>query len=542
MTLKLPADLDQLKQLAETEPKAQFTLAWFYLPEDVKQKMDFIDERYKEYWLAGIFDDFSIRDKNIVFPIAHEKHDLDKAFNWLKKAAESDFEAAYYPFAQLCFDASIFSQALEYSVKSKESDFAEGFCLLGNIYQTGSGVKQDHRLAYEYYKTAFRKGYKRSHAPYLSLIFINGFESDISWYPNKLDEIRDNSQELLIKLDCYAGKYLELLESNEWNEDFIDEQEYEKNRVYKSIKFNINWLVDTLNGVSQSAMVAKNNLLAKERELEETMAMFAHKFRSPLDAIIYNTEHEHQEKLYRQAAQTMRGLLDIFSLVATDADKLQDRLKQDCRGNGNLITAFSKVLDMVLLHLLSVSAKGLIRQHYLRYAKAQGLCDMETSSKQWYENCRELEQKLQQDWELSYAQLLGQSATLAQRLAWLESHFFKLELLGFERDDIRFDEYEVTESLLTIVLNEFLVNVFKYYASGEKESVVLEWISRDGHQVLACRNPSTRHDRTRIKGSGKGHVFLSALAGKIGSEFIKPNPADNFVVEFSLADELLISN
>jgi len=277
-------------------------------------------------------------------------------------------------------------------------------------------------------------------------------------------------------------------------------------------------------------------------ELEETMAMFAHKFRSPLDAIIYNTEHEHQEKLYRQAAQTMRGLLDIFSLVATDADKLQDRLKQDCRGNGNLITAFSKVLDMVLLHLLSASAKGLIRQHYLRYAKAQGLCDVETSSKQWYEDCRDVEQQLQQDWEQSYAQLLSQSATLAQRLAWLESHFFKLELLGFERDDIRFDEYGITESLLTIVLNEFLVNVFKYYASGESAPVVLEWISRDGHQVLACRNPSTRHERTRIKGSGKGHVFLSALARKIGSEFIKPKPADNFVVEFPLADELLISN
>lgn len=51
---------------------------------------------------------------------------------------------------------------------------------------------------------------------------------------------------------------------------------------------------------------AKNKKLEEsEKELEDTMAMFAHKFRSPLDAIIYNTEHEHQEKLYKQAAQTM---------------------------------------------------------------------------------------------------------------------------------------------------------------------------------------------------------------------------------------------
>jgi signal transduction histidine kinase len=281
---------------------------------------------------------------------------------------------------------------------------------------------------------------------------------------------------------------------------------------------------------------------AKNMELEDMMAMFSHKFRSPLDAIIYNTEHEHQEKLYKQAAQTMRGLLDIFSTISTDVDRLQDRLKQDSQGNGNLITAFGKVLDMVLLHLLSASATGVIRQHYLSYAKAHGFCDEGISSKQWYDDYQDLERQLQQEWEQSYAKLLGQSATLEHKLAWLELRFFRLELLGFGRVDIQFDEYGITESLLTIVFNEFLVNAFKYYASVENTPVAFEWTSRDGHQVLICRNPSTRHERTRIKGSGKGHIFLSALSRKIGSEFIKPKPADNFVVEFSFANELLISN
>ncbi|WKJ91804.1 hypothetical protein QZJ86_06605 [Methylomonas montana] len=278
-----------------------------------------------------------------------------------------------------------------------------------------------------------------------------------------------------------------------------------------------------------------------EYELEQTMSMFAHKFRSPLDAILYNSGHEHQPKLYIQAAQTMQGLLDIFSLISTDADKLQDRLKQDRQGEGNLVSVFGKTLDMVLLHLLSPSAKGIIRQHYLGYAKAHDLCDAGVSTKQWYEDYREMEQQLQHDWEQSYAQLLGQSATLEPRLAWLEQRFFKLELLGFGRINIQFEEYGITESLLTIVFNEFLINAFKYYASVENSPVVLNWVTRDDHQVLVCRNPSTRHERTRIKGSGKGHIFLSALARKIGSEFIKPKPADDFVVEFSLADELLIS-
>ncbi len=294
----------------------------------------------------------------------------------------------------------------------------------------------------------------------------------------------------------------------------------------------------------QQLELEKNNqrLKAKERELEETMSMFAHKFRSPLDAIIYNTSHEHQPKLYIQAAQTMRGLLDIFSIISTDADTLQPKLKQDCRGNGNLTLLFSKTLDMILLHLLSVSAAEKIQQHYLRYAKAQGLCAVDLTYKAWNEAHFELERQLQTEWEQGYAQLLSESASLEQRLAWLEPRFFKLELQGFDRADIQFKEYGITESFLTILLNELLVNAFKYYASAEAQPVVVEWLGRDGFQVLSCRNPSLRSERDRLKGSGKGHTFLSALARITGSQFSKPRPQDDYKTEFAIADQLLISS
>ncbi|WP_024299020.1 SEL1-like repeat protein [Methylomicrobium lacus] len=281
------------------------------------------------------------------------------------------------------------------------------------------------------------------------------------------------------------------------------------------------------------------SLKAKESELEETMAMFAHKFRSPLDAIIYNTTHENQVKLYTEAAQTMRGLLDVFSIISTDPDVLNERLKQDHRGTGSLMSVFGKTLDMIMLHLLSASATEKIQQHYLAYAKAHGLCAPELSFKSWYDDFYELEQQLQAEWEQSYAQLLMQSAGLEERLAWLEQHFFKLEIKGFDDADIRFKEFWVKESFLTILLNEILVNAFKYYSSPTRQPVVLEWAEREGCRVLSCRNPSTRSERTIIKGSRKGHAFLSALARKTGSRFTKPALQDDFVVEFGILNKFL---
>ncbi|PPD29469.1 MAG: hypothetical protein CTY19_17395 [Methylomonas sp.] len=286
---------------------------------------------------------------------------------------------------------------------------------------------------------------------------------------------------------------------------------------------------------------ANQDLKAKESELEETMAMFAHKFRSPLDAIIYNTTHDNQPGLYTEAAQTMRGLLDVFSIISTDETVLKTRLQQDKQGTCNLMAVFGTTLDMIMLHLLSVSGSEKIQQHYMTYAKAQGLCDAGIGRKSWDEDFFELERKLQGDWEQTYARLLTESADLDARLHWLEQHFFKLELIGFDSADIHFKEHGITASFLTILLNEVMVNAFKYYSSEDKQPVALEWVEQDGYQVLSCRNPSIQDERTMIKGSRKGHTFLSALARKTECQFNKPIPADNFVVEFGIPNELLLN-
>jgi hypothetical protein len=238
----------------------------------------------------------------------------------------------------------------------------------------------------------------------------------------------------------------------------------------------------------------------------------------------------------------MRGLLDIFSMIATDSETLVPKIQQDSYGSGRLATVLERTLDMILLHLLSAPAAAKIQQHYLCYAKTHDLCDAELSDRIWKEEYFELERQLQLEWEQSYAQLLADSVTLEQRLDWLEQRFFKLEVHGFERSDIQFKEYGDTESLLTIVLNEVLVNAFKYYGSPTRQSVVLEWLDRDRYQILRCQNPSQRNERNKLKGSRKGHVFLSSLARKTTSEFSKPKAQDEFVLEFGFMSELLISS
>lgn len=278
------------------------------------------------------------------------------------------------------------------------------------------------------------------------------------------------------------------------------------------------------------------------QELEDLMAMFSHKFRSPLDAIIYNTTHENQVKLYTEAAQTMRGLLDVFSIISTDPERLRDKIRQDIGGEASLSAVVLKTLDMLMLHLLSPAGAGKIRQHYLAYAEQQGLCPPGMSRKNWREDYYELERRLQTEWEQSFAELLGQPEDWESRQRWIETRFFRLELRGFDHNGIRFTPHGAAVSFLTILLNEVLVNAFKYYSSATQQPVVLEWTERDGWQVLTCRNPSVRGERMAIKGSGKGHTFLSTLARKTGSRFDKPTPQDDFVLEFAIPSDLFIAN
>ncbi len=450
-----------------------------------------------------------------------------------------------------------YERAFEWAEKSIKNGCGESYLIMGFMFAYGIGVEQDSQQAFEYFKEAEIHNHQGIADYFLAVFYAQGrgvkqSGNFASHYlqravPEKVREFYNVDGLLANTNETLGTKLLRLstnlhIASGNFNLARTEIKKYSENNP-DEMHFGVVYVdkAEELDKKNQELEEKNKQLQSSQIELEDMMSMFAHKFRSPLDAIIYNTTHENQVKLYTEAAQTMRGLLNIFSIISTDAEILKEKIKQDRLGSGKLATVFSKTLDMILLHLLSTSGAEKIQQHYMTYAKEHGQCAAEISYKTWSEDYFELEQVLQAEWEQSFALLLNQTATLEQRLAWLEQHFFKLELIGFERTAIQFKEYGITESMLTILLNEILVNAFKYYSSASKQPVVLEWTVREGYQVLICRNPSVRSERTIIKGSHKGHVFLSTLAHKTGSIFTKPTPQDNFVVEFGIPNELLIS-
>lgn len=299
-------------------------------------------------------------------------------------------------------------------------------------------------------------------------------------------------------------------------------------------------ITTVLNKIKNIELEKRNRELEqKEQELEEMMAMFAHKFRSPLDAILYNTSHGNTAEIYERHAQTMRGLLDIFSLISTDQDVLVNKLAKDIVGDGNLQKLLEKGIDMVLLHLLTESGSDKIHQHFLSYAKKTDAVAQTTNAADWYNEYYDLEDELRVAWQREYAKLIETKSSLEDRLKWIEQYFFKLEITGFD-NSIRFKEYGITESFLVIVINEILTNLFKYYSSDKNESAQLNWQSLDGYQTIKCSNPSVKSERLEDKGSYKGHKFLSGIARKTGSKFEKPEMQDNFSLEFLIPNNVLI--
>jgi TPR repeat protein/signal transduction histidine kinase len=260
----------------------------------------------------------------------------------------------------------------------------------------------------------------------------------------------------------------------------------------------------------------------KREAIENMMAMFAHKFRGPVDSILFNTAHQHDERVYVDAARTMNGLLDIFSVVSTHPDKLLGNLKDDTSGEGSPSGVLLHAIKLALVQLLSLRNRRRMSPHYLAYAKKQGKAPQELRLSAWLQekSWQDLEESLQTRWELEVGAMIVTSS-LDVVNDWMKTHLLPIRADGFMESKTQFAQYGPKASLLTVIFTEVLVNAIKHAAPAALEPIALSWIEGGEETIFSCVNPSSRESRTReaSKGSGRGHKFLSLIADHLRGRF-----------------------
>lgn len=290
--------------------------------------------------------------------------------------------------------------------------------------------------------------------------------------------------------------------------------------------------------------VAENEKDAADRqrkEIENIMAMFAHKFRGPLDSVIYNSEHANNQQLYREAVRTMTGLLEIFSLISTDTSLLREKLRADTSGTGSISEVAARSLRSALTQLLSPRGSERIQQHLLAFACRDKLTTFATTPLVWQEKHQALASEICRDWEASLMEL-SPTASVNELSDWMSIRLFQIDFDGFEDASLRFAPYGAKASLLTILLTEAFTNMIKYCASGSEPTARASWHHGSTGWVVCITNPTSRSLRRASKGSGRGHQFLRLITEKVDGVIGTNVTDDQFAVNFELPSQLFMGS
>jgi len=277
-----------------------------------------------------------------------------------------------------------------------------------------------------------------------------------------------------------------------------------------------------------------------KKELEEIMAMFAHKFRGPLLNIQYNANHENQKTRTIKAVQTMTALLDIFSTISTDDVKLREKISRDKRGDRTLTAVLVDSLLLAMPQLLIARHIKRIKQHYLSYAKKMARIPSMATWEQLSDDYLDILENLQVEWENSFMELAVESDNLTEMSMWIQERFFPIQIHGFDNNPIRFKRYGATESVLIIVMTEMLLNSIKYYSATTVQPIVVRWEFQPDISRLICENPTTHKESNSPKGTHKGQSFLNMIARKLGGNFTTILKQNRYTAEFNLPRHLLI--
>ena len=286
--------------------------------------------------------------------------------------------------------------------------------------------------------------------------------------------------------------------------------------------------------------VEKERYLASESEkrkvAENLMAMFAHKFRGPVDSIIFNTQHQHDERVYLDAARTMTGLLEIFSIVSTEPERMVELIQGDVGGTGTPEKTITRSLKLALMQLLALRNIKRMSRHYWQHALRGSVIPENTSFKDWctQPNLATLEKEIQVKLEMQASTLpIEQDAT--EVAAWMQTNLINTEIQVSDVNQVRFPEYGRKEALLITIMTEVFVNAIKHADPTSAVPLSISWTETEPSYVFKCVNPSSRETRSGVsRGSGRGHFFLQILLEKMQGQF----HADVYQTESSVSAEI----
>ena len=274
--------------------------------------------------------------------------------------------------------------------------------------------------------------------------------------------------------------------------------------------------------------------------IENMMAMFAHKFRGPVDSVIFSADHGMDPLLLGNVGRTMNGLLDVFSYISTSSVELRPKIANDRFGDVTLNQLVCKSLWLAIVQLLPKRKIDVMSAHYYSYCKRTGLIDKHISYEQWSDDSKFLpiQKQLSEKWEEDVCGVTD-NATDEQVIEWCRTHLFSIRCIGVKEAKLRCKSFGPKESVFLIVLTEMFVNAIKHYDIESSQPLEIEFLENNGWSELSCKNPSCFESRSRSRGSGKGQQFLRLIAGKLGGEFISPDTSNFATARFLIPSNLI---
>jgi hypothetical protein len=369
--------------------------------------------------------------------------------------------------------------------------------------------------------------------PRLNISNLKDFLIPILSYQEIIDRFLSEKQNLINQINIFINKK-EYACDKEYIEKYFKDSSESSEHKFVYLKFIDN--AEQLELEIQEKETAQKQVEAKNKELNNLIAMFAHNFLGTLQCIRSNAEHENNAKIHLKTVNMMRGALKAFSIISADDDKLIEQLKQDNTGQISLLQNLTNNLALAVSQLLSKTNKDNIINLYLNYLQKTQQIEPETTGEELRFNNWEKWDSLQQKWEDEFNALFSENVDLLQLQNWLENNFFPIQINGFDNCNMRFKEFGITDSIFLVVFMETFVNALKYTDISQQQPLIITLYKQDQHYQLTCENPSAQES---YRGTHKGTDFLKSIAKKINGDFITESTTHNFKSTFIIPAELL---